>query len=236
MTQNATNTSNPVTVPQGGTGDATLTAYAVLAGGTTSTGAVQSVSGVGTSTQILTSNGASALPTWQAASTSQAWNLIRTATASSSANLTFTSTDITSTYVEYVFLLTNVSNATGTVVLNMDWSTNNGVSYLSSAYQSGTNSYVYTSGTGTNSNSAATNPLTRSLVNTGVLVNGILYVSLPASAVSTFVGQIFLNDTTSGYGDVFGANTGTTTINNIRFSFSSGNITSGTISIYGIKT
>lgn len=53
-------------VAGGGTGVATLTAYAVMCGGTTGTGAVQSVSGVGTSGQVLTSNGAAALPTWQA--------------------------------------------------------------------------------------------------------------------------------------------------------------------------
>ena len=52
-------------VANGGTGDTSLTAYALLAGGTTTTGALQQVSGVGTTGQILTSNGASALPTWQ---------------------------------------------------------------------------------------------------------------------------------------------------------------------------
>jgi hypothetical protein len=55
-------------VAHGGTGDNSFTAYAVIAGGTTSTGVLQSVSGVGTSGQVLTSNGASALPTWQTAS------------------------------------------------------------------------------------------------------------------------------------------------------------------------
>jgi hypothetical protein len=55
----------PVVVQYGGTGLATMTAYAVLCGGTTSTGNLQQVSGVGTSGQILTSNGAAALPTWQ---------------------------------------------------------------------------------------------------------------------------------------------------------------------------
>ena len=55
-------------VAMGGTGDTSLTAYAVLTGGTTSTGAVQSVSGVGTSGQVLTSSGAGALPTWQSVS------------------------------------------------------------------------------------------------------------------------------------------------------------------------
>lgn len=58
----------PFTVPvsTGGTGLSTLTAYAVLTGGTTATGALQQVSGVGTSGQVLVSNGAAALPSWQA--------------------------------------------------------------------------------------------------------------------------------------------------------------------------
>lgn len=54
-----------VTVAQGGTGVSSLTAYAVMCGGTTSTGAVQSIASVGTSGQVLTSNGAGALPTFQ---------------------------------------------------------------------------------------------------------------------------------------------------------------------------
>lgn len=52
-------------VAGGGSGLTTLTAYAVLCGGTTSTGNMQQVSGVGTANQVLVSNGASALPTWQ---------------------------------------------------------------------------------------------------------------------------------------------------------------------------
>lgn len=56
-----------LTVPEGGTGSASHTAYAVLCGGTSSTAAMQSVAGVGSSGQVLTSNGASNLPTFQAA-------------------------------------------------------------------------------------------------------------------------------------------------------------------------
>jgi hypothetical protein len=56
-------------VDQGGTGATSQTAYAVLAGGTTSTGAYQSVASVGTSGQVLMSNGAGALPTFQTIST-----------------------------------------------------------------------------------------------------------------------------------------------------------------------
>lgn len=56
-----------VTVPTGGTGATSFTAYAVICGGTTSTNPLQSIAGVGTSGQVLTSNGASALPTFQTA-------------------------------------------------------------------------------------------------------------------------------------------------------------------------
>lgn len=58
-----------VAVPQGGTGNASTTPYAVQCGGTTATGALQAVSGLGNAGQVLTSNGASALPTWQPAAT-----------------------------------------------------------------------------------------------------------------------------------------------------------------------
>jgi len=60
--------ANPLTVSNGGSGVSSNTAYAVLCGGTTGTGAMQSIASVGTSGHVLTSNGAGALPTFQAAS------------------------------------------------------------------------------------------------------------------------------------------------------------------------
>lgn len=56
-----------LSVARGGTGRATATAYAVLCGGTTATGAHQSIASVGTAGHVLTSNGAAALPTFQPA-------------------------------------------------------------------------------------------------------------------------------------------------------------------------
>jgi hypothetical protein len=53
-------------VDQGGTGLSTATAYSVVFAGTTSTGAFQAAAGPGTATHVLTSNGAGALPTFQA--------------------------------------------------------------------------------------------------------------------------------------------------------------------------
>jgi hypothetical protein len=53
-------------VDQGGTGLTTATAYSVVFAGTTGTGAFQAAAGPGTATHVLTSNGAGALPTFQA--------------------------------------------------------------------------------------------------------------------------------------------------------------------------
>ena len=62
LTSNVTGT---LPVANGGTGVASTTAYAVLCGGTTTTGPFQSIASVGTAAQVLTSNGAGALPTFQ---------------------------------------------------------------------------------------------------------------------------------------------------------------------------
>jgi len=57
-----------IPVPDGGTGVASTTAYAPVCGGTTTTGALQAASsGISNSGYVLTSTGASSLPTWQAA-------------------------------------------------------------------------------------------------------------------------------------------------------------------------
>lgn len=58
--------ANALTVPNGGTGIATATAYGLIAGGTTSTGVFQSVA-TGTTGQLLSSNGSAALPSFTTA-------------------------------------------------------------------------------------------------------------------------------------------------------------------------
>lgn len=62
----ASEVTGTLPVANGGSGRASHTAYAVICGGTTSTAAQQSVASVGTSGHLLTSNGAGALPTFQA--------------------------------------------------------------------------------------------------------------------------------------------------------------------------
>ena len=57
--------NTPLVVAQGGSGVATHTAYGVIVGGTTATGATQTIT-PGTSGYLLASGGASAVPTWSA--------------------------------------------------------------------------------------------------------------------------------------------------------------------------
>lgn len=59
---------NTLPVSSGGTGKTSFTPFAVITGGTTATNPLQSIASVGTGGQVLTSNGAGALPSFQAAS------------------------------------------------------------------------------------------------------------------------------------------------------------------------
>ncbi len=76
-------------VQGGGTGKTSFTSYAVICGGTTSTGVLQNVSGVGTSGQVLTSSGAAALPVWAASGAIKSVNI---QTFTTSGTFTYTPT------------------------------------------------------------------------------------------------------------------------------------------------
>ncbi len=89
-----------IDVAHGGTGVASTTAYAVLCGGTTSTAALQSIASVGSSGDVLTSNGAGALPTFQATGATSG-RLIGVTIYSSGTN-TFTPNAAGNTYYVYV--------------------------------------------------------------------------------------------------------------------------------------
>jgi hypothetical protein len=236
----------PVSVANGGTGDTSLTAYAVLCGGTTSTNPVQPIASVGTATQVLTSNGPGALPTFQAAS-SGSFTLLTTLTASNSANLSDT-THITSSYNWYMFQFENIVPVTNIVSFRMQVSENGGVSYISTNYAGGcmaqpissTHTFVEpdtsTSAllmTGTNVNSDALG----NFANSGFC--GIAYLINPnSSAYKMFYGNAVFN-TTNGLGNFelafFGGSYqgDTNVINAVQFTMSSGNISTGKIRIFG---
>jgi hypothetical protein len=92
-------TTDLITVNHGGTGNTTFTAYSVICAGTTSTGAFQNVTGVGTSGQVLTSNGAGLLPTWQSAGAGFVTSVTGTTNRITSTGGTTPVIDIAATYV-----------------------------------------------------------------------------------------------------------------------------------------
>lgn len=95
-------------VADGGTGKSSFTAYSVLLGGTTSTGALQNVSGVGTSGQVLTSAGAGAIPTWKFPSA----NLLGTIVTTSGTSASISGLDLTP-YKLLIVVFDGVSHNSG---------------------------------------------------------------------------------------------------------------------------
>lgn len=87
---NSIGQSQPIPVNMGGTGVSSVVAYTPLCGGTTTTAALQSVASLGTSGQILTSNGASSLPTFQDAPAGSGFTSIKIVTFTSSGTFTYT--------------------------------------------------------------------------------------------------------------------------------------------------
>lgn len=211
------------------------TAYAVICGGTTATGAVQPIASVGTSGQVLTSNGAGALPTMQTAPTAGGLVLIETQTASSDATLDFT-TGISSTYTSYLFVLNTVIPATNAQVLNLTFSVDGGSNYLATNYLAGVNTNAYNSATISNANSTTAIPLTGSQVNTAAIgVSGNIYLyNITTANNPEMVSNINWNDGTTRFAVGVASNSTTSGVNAFRFAFASGNISSGTISLYGI--
>ena len=89
--------------------------------------------GVGTATHVLTSNGAGAAPTFQAAAAGGAWTLIGTAVASNSANLTITGLD-TSVYDTFKIEIAGILPATDAVYMNFRMGDSSGIDSGSTDY------------------------------------------------------------------------------------------------------
>jgi hypothetical protein len=221
-------------VAGGGTGLTTTTAYGLIAGGTTATGNFQNT-GAGSSGQVLVSGGASALPAWTNASTAgSSWVLIQTQAASNSATIDFT-TGITSTYTNYVFVLSNVVPANSTN-LTMVVSVNGGSSYITTNYQAGDNITSYNSATWANSNTTTSMVITGGLSNTDPGLSGTFWLSNITTAKPPVANWSTMqwNGVRMGVGASY--NTTTSGVNAFRWAAVTGNITSGNFSLYGIRS
>lgn len=87
---NAANVTGTVVVGNGGTGLTTTTAYGVIHAGTTATGNFQNSGTPGTSGFVYTSNGPTALPTWQAVSSPTSFKAVTVTGTQDAANKVFT--------------------------------------------------------------------------------------------------------------------------------------------------
>lgn len=231
-----------VTVSDGGTGVSSNTAYAVLCGGTTSTGPVQSIASVGSSGQVLTSNGAGALPTFQNAASGSALVQLISGTFSSSATASF----VISSYTAYrclVFHLQSVVPSIGSQML-FRVSTDGGASYDSGTnYQYGGRSF---GSDGTNNSISSTGDssikMSPTAVETAAASGGgnIILKLFDASSTARRTRVIYectwVEQTSGTIYCVHGAGerTATQDTDAVRFLFSSGNIASGSYSIYGL--
>jgi hypothetical protein len=225
-------------VTGGGTGLTSATAYAVLCGGTTSTGAFQSIASVGSSGNVLTSNGAGALPTFQApAGGSGALIFIASATASASATIDFNN-NLSATYDNYLIVAENVLPATNAVTTQFRVGTGAGPTYQTSSYSGNGTCYSgaasYASGTG-----ALDLTIASRTSNTASRVGGgQVWIKGVNSGVDKLINSVWQNwDSTSAYDNInnlAGRWQGATVLTSARFLMSSGNISAGIYKLYGI--
>ena len=198
--------------------------------------------------KVANNNSLSAITALPAAVSGGAMTLLETQTASSSSTISFTS-NIDSTYKEYIFKFYNIHPATDNAYFQFQASSNSGSSYGITT----TNTYFRGVHTESDSEAAvqyiASYDLAQSTnfinINTFVgndndhSVSGTLHLFDPSN--TTFVKHYLSNSNRVGGSDVsvnvFAAgylNT-TSVIDAVQFKFHSGNIDSGTIKLYGIK-
>jgi len=196
--------------------------------------------GQGTSGQTLISSGDDSLPAW--GTSENTWSLLETLTASSSANLSFTS-GIDSTYRTYCFILSEVLPASDGSILQMVASTNGGSSYLTTGIYGqhvqrnveGNDSYTANFGT-SGSQLSIGYVIGNASIEAGL--GGNIYIDNPSGAVRQKMIRGFYshtsNDNDAKGGVIMAAIKTATALNALRFQMSSGNIASGTIKLYGI--
>jgi len=173
---------------------------------------------------------------------------IATQTASSSANISFTS-GINNTYKEYMFFCVNIHPATDNVKFNVNFSVDAGSNYnvtktttIFRAFNKENNSsngLNYESGSDlAQSTSGATISIELGNGN-DESCSGILHLFEPSS--STFVKHFTSNFNTYQYNDITmnhiagGYGNTTSAIDAVQFSMSSGNIDSGQILLFGLN-
>lgn len=186
---------------------------------------------VGTTAQVLTSNGIGAAPTFQAAAGGGAWTLIQTQEASTSSTISF-STGIDSTYDHYVIVISDVV-ASGNMALRMATSTDGG-----STYDSGASNYAYAvQGReigGTDSDTQNTGQTFCQIgASTHSSFSAIVDLYNPSGTSQTGWYTRFISDDIMSTG--MGRRLSAADVDAIQFAGSSGTFTTGRFTLYGIS-
>ena len=174
------------------------------------------------------------------------WTHILTSTASNSSSIDFSSTYITTTYLDYMFVFSGIKNASDGQYVRLLFSVDNGSNYLSD-YREARMGYMDNNSaynTGSIGNNAIyihnTQPLGNS---TGETLNGFAIVYDPLKQNGTTDSFTYVTAHTAyiaytrrlNLAITSHCNKVVTAVNNIRFDTTSGNITSGKVSLYGRK-
>lgn len=193
------------------------------------------ITGAGTfkhSTSYFTGTGVSNNATTQTFYAGGGWQLIQTQNASNSASIAFTNL-LGFSYFKVLFK--GIVPATNGTFLQAQSSTDGGSSYSASGYQSGVQVWNYDNAAITNYNLTTAFRMSGNTSNSTGQTSGEMYIP---NTGNSFNGKLTYYDSGAGkwsFG-VFGGGNGISgTINAIKFLMASGNITSGTFSLYGIS-
>ena len=225
----------------GGTGRSSHTAYAVICGGTTTTAAQQSIASVGTSGQILTSNGAAALPTFQAPAAGGSWTLLTSTAISTDAFIAFNATYITDTYDIYALGFQGIDPENDGVNLQFQVSNDNASTWEATGYQGSAMVTIYGAAS-VGERNVTTGCLLTDTINTWGNANeelsGMVYIYNPTtSGLKTGLSGNILYKTGAGTTAycVPGGNYNTAEDDDaIRIIASAGDLISGTVSLWGL--
>lgn len=197
--------------------------------------------GIGTAGQVLTVSGGN--PGWAAAGGGGgALAFLAAVTASNSATMDFASF-ISSTYDTYIFKFVSILPATSTAILWMRMGTGAGPTYDAGAnYGDQIWRHVYNAGAGISAaDSGSTRiALTGPWLSTGVHgISGSLELYDPQSAtLNKYVSGKFVypdsGPSLMAVSEMGGQYNSITAVTAVRFLMSAGNITSGTIRVYGV--
>lgn len=214
------------------------TAYAVMCGGTSATNPVQPVASVGTSGEVLMSNGAGALPSFQSIPGNGALVQIgSTQTASNSTTINFTS-GIDTTYDTYLFVISDVIPQGGTSTsLWLRFSDDGGSSYISTNYQSGRITFLYNNATAFNDNLTSAMEIAGGISSSTRGACGFIWLyGLATSNQPTAYSNVYINTgSLTAAARSITKNTTTSGVDAIRFLMANGNIGSGSFTLFGLR-